>query len=813
MQINPGNFSLSRPFPAMNTESIPPADPAYPGPDAHQALLHLRERAEKSRRLVTQATSQSTPEEVQRLVQELQVHQIELEMQYEELLQAQTEVATARTQYIDLYEFAPVGYFTLSEAGLIEQLNLRASQLMGGSRQRLISRRFALFVDPESRIEFGQFLSRILRSEHSQSIELPMRRDDGTLFYALLEGLHAAASPHDAGAGQRCRLALLDVTTRRRAADALTASEARFRSVFEQSPDGMVLLSNVHVASGNAAALRQLGLHHCDELRGRDFLSFWPEFQPDGSRTYTAFSECVSTATTHGYCRLEWTRPGPDGQPVWDELSFNPVEVEGYPLMHVALRDITAQHLANEQLHESEERLQLALHASGSGVWFWEIGPDRLYWDARSQAIVTPSGGPAPASFAELQQCIPPDDFAELQAALHRALQQHSTFDVEHRIRLADGSIRYVAALANISYDDRNQPQRLTGVIHDITARRRDQEQLRREKEFSDSLLQHSIDGVVALDRDLRLTAWNAEATRFTGQEAAAVLGQPVFELVPALDTEANRQALARALSGEQVAMLGLPFRSRAGHYDIFLVPLRGPDVEVTGVLCIIRDVTERDRLAEVATQSRLRQQQEVLSAILETQETERKRIAEALHNGLGQLLYATKLSLEGRNGTPGTPADALKLLNESIRATRTISFELTPGILEDFGLRIALEELVKRISPRHLPVRLHLQGLEQPLPASVEIAVYRITQELLNNVLKHAQATEVLIHIIHENDRLEVTVEDNGRGFESAKLASQPLTGIGLSGVRNRVLLLGGTFSLNSKPGRGTIASIELTL
>ena len=84
--------------------------------------------------------------------------------------------------------------------------------------------------------------------------------------------------------------------------------------------------------------------------------------------------------------------------------------------------------------------------------------------------------------------------------------------------------------------------------------------------------------------------------------------------------------------------------------------------------------------------------QQEVLAAILTTQETERKRIAEALHNGLGQLLYATKLSLEGRSGTPVPVRESLKLLEEAIRATRTISFELTPGILEDFGLRTALE-------------------------------------------------------------------------------------------------------------------------
>ena len=242
-------------------------------------------------------------------------------------------------------------------------------------------------------------------------------------------------------------------------------------------------------------------------------------------------------------------------------------------------------------------------------------------------------------------------------------------------------------------------------------------------------------------------------------------------------------------------------------------MPLRPAEAaEPTGILFVFRDVTARDRLAETATRQRLRQQQDVLAAILATQETERKRIAEALHNGLGQLLYATKLSLE-RPGSGVAPSrESLRLLEEAIRATRTISFELTPGILEDFGLRTALEELVKRLSPTRLSVRLHLGHLEQRLSPAIEIAVYRVVQELLNNVMKHARATEVEVHVARENGRLEVSVEDNGQGFDpAAMLASQPLTGIGLAGVRNRVTLLGGNLSIDSRLGRGTIVSFGL--
>ncbi|MFC7669797.1 PAS domain-containing sensor histidine kinase [Hymenobacter humi] len=364
-------------------------------------------------------------------------------------------------------------------------------------------------------------------------------------------------------------------------------------------------------------------------------------------------------------------------------------------------------------------------------------------------------------------------------------------------------------AFQNYGFFDAEREQAVVLSV-DMTEVQEQKKRLQAEKNFTQSLLENSVDGIVAIDREGLITAWNSQAAQFFGQPAAAVLGKPLFEVVPILDTDANHEVMSRVLAGEQVVLTGQPFKSRVGRYDVYHVPLR-QDGNITGVLAMFRDVTERDQQAEEATQLRLRQQQEVLSAILSTQEVERKRIAEALHNGLGQLLYAAKLSLEGRAGAPASPRASLKLLHEAIRTTRTISFELTPGILEDFGLRIALEELSKRISPAGLPVHLHFAGLEKRLRPQVEIAVYRIVQELLNNIMKHAHATDVVVHVAREKGRLEVSVEDNGRGFEPDALTTLPLAGMGLSGVRNRVALLGGKLSIKSRLNKGTIISFEV--
>ena len=918
----------------MPAPNLPPPYGAPPRSGSHAELLALRARAEQQGPPLPPALPPPAPEEAQRLVEELQVHQVEMEMQYEALLLAQAEAQHARAEYLNLYDLAPVGFFTLTATGLITQLNAGAGRLLGGVSQRLAGRRFAQCVAPAHGLAFGHFLARVLATAATQSAELLLLREDGTPFFAQLEGLRA-----DGPNGFECRLAVLDTDARHQTTQALATSEARFRTLFEKSHDAVVLLQGHHYVDCNEAALRLLGASHKSQLVDQPAWANAPDVQPDGRRTIDVLRDGVDTALRVGSHRCEVRMQHFSGAKIWVEAVLTPIELGGpTPLVHVVwrdvtaahaaaallreneavlalaleasemgiyswdivrdqlrldaraqaiigqaygpapvpmaalvarlhpddtarvwavigatavsnaplavdyrvvwpsgevrfvsaagrfqtnaqgrqtsivgvLRDVTSEHVAQEAVRESRERLQLALDASASGVWVWEVASNRLEWDAQAQAIFGHDFVAGPVPFSVLGAAVHPDDLPAVGAVLRLAFDKRTKFELEHRIRWADGQVRYVAAAGTAVFDGAGRPLRLVGVMRDVTPRREAQEALRREKEFTDSLLENSVDGLVALDLNGRITAWNAEMTRYFGPEAAAVLGRPLREALPHLDS-ATDLLLARAQAGERVTRPGRPFPNRPGRYDVFMVPLHNDgDAAPSGVLIIVRDVTERDRLAEEATQLRLRQQQEVLAAILATQETERKRIAEALHNGLGQLLYATKLSLAGHNEAPGT-RESLRLLDEAIRAARTISFELTPGILEDFGLHTALEELVKRLAPTRLPVHLHLVNLGPRLPAPVEIAVYRVVQELLNNVMKHAQATEVVVHVAREGARLAVSVEDNGQGFEPAALANQPLAGIGLAGVRNRVALLGGELLIAAQLGRGTIVSFEL--
>ena len=183
----------------------------------------LRRRAEQ--RLREKQTSQTseigdrtTAAETQRLVHELQVHQIELEMQNEELLQARAEVEAILGQYTDLYDFAPVGYFTLDRNGTIRQVNLTGAHLLGVDRSALVNRRFGLFVSADFLPAFNAFLKRVFESQAKETTELTLRKEANDPLWAHIE----AAATQD---GQACRAALLDITKRKRAEAEVQAAQ------------------------------------------------------------------------------------------------------------------------------------------------------------------------------------------------------------------------------------------------------------------------------------------------------------------------------------------------------------------------------------------------------------------------------------------------------------------------------------------------------------------------------------------------------------------------------------------------------------
>lgn len=200
---------------------------------------------------------------------------------------------------------------------------------------------------------------------------------------------------------------------------------------------------------------------------------------------------------------------------------------------------------------------------------------------------------------------------------------------------------------------------------------------------------------------------------------------------------------------------------------------------------------------------------------ILEAEEKERKRIAEDLHDGIGQMMSAVKMNISSladkiqfTNEQDKNLLDkTLALADESCKEVRTISHSMMPNALLKTGLSSAVKTFLDKIDHKKINVQLHTEGLEHKLDDNVEIILYRVIQETVNNVIKHAKANRLDIAIVKDEDGIACTIEDNGVGFDT----NLPTNGIGLKNIQSRVAYLNGTVEFNAAMNKGTLVAIHV--
>jgi signal transduction histidine kinase len=202
--------------------------------------------------------------------------------------------------------------------------------------------------------------------------------------------------------------------------------------------------------------------------------------------------------------------------------------------------------------------------------------------------------------------------------------------------------------------------------------------------------------------------------------------------------------------------------------------------------------------------------------SLMKGQEEERSRLAKDLHDGVGGLLSGVKLSLSNMKGNVFLSEENARAVNmiigqldNSITELRRVSHNMMPEALIKFGLREALENYCENIDQAgELKVRLQTYGLDHRMEQDTEIVIYRIVQELLNNVVKHAEAKQVLVQLIREQEKFTLTVEDDGKGFNLADPKAQK--GAGLQNIKARAGYLNGIVDVRTRPGEGTSITIE---
>lgn len=275
--------------------------------------------------------------ELAKIAHELAVHQVELEIQNEELRWARTEAEEARDRYLDLYDFAPVGYFTLDDHNRIVEANLVATELLKtNTRRDLLKTRFTKFIDAAETNSFHFHRTKALESEDKQTLELRMRRADGTPFDAQLVTAKA-------GAG-RLRIAVIDATERKRTEKALSESEKKYRLLFQEAKDGIVLIDaeTGGIVDCNPEFEKQTG-RSLAVLRS---MKIWELRRPEKMEAAKALFLEVRGKGSGRSGALEFRRP--DGQVLFLDFVAQRIDLPEGRLVHSIVRDVTEQRRADQ---------------------------------------------------------------------------------------------------------------------------------------------------------------------------------------------------------------------------------------------------------------------------------------------------------------------------------------------------------------------------------------------------------------------------------------------------------------------------------
>lgn len=387
----------------------------------------------------------------------------------------------------------------------------------------------------------------------------------------------------------------------------------------------------------------------------------------------------------------------------------------------------------------------------------------------------------------------------------------------EMRQRRPDGTVIWVRDTARVIRDDQGNVLYYEGILQDITEERRATEALRTTNDALATLISSSPIPIITLDRDGVVTEWNPAADQTFGWTADEVIGRP-YPLVPPYEVERFTSFFQEILSGQSFTDADARRRHKDGRIlDVSSsgAPLRDASGAIIGALLILVDITDRRKAEEELRQSLqlLRAADDhrrgLMARLATAQEEERRRIAADIHDDSIQVMTAAGMRLATlRRRADEEQANAIATVEETVRHSiarlRHLMFELRPPALDRDGLAAALKLYVEPAGDvEHGPALSITDRFSTQPPLESRTVLYRIAQEALMNIRKHARATRVEINLAERDGGHAVTIRDNGAGFAPDRKPSP--THLGLTAMRERAQMAGGTLHVSSEEGVGT--------
>ncbi len=409
-----------------------------------------------------------------------------------------------------------------------------------------------------------------------------------------------------------------------------------------------------------------------------------------------------------------------------------------------------------------------------------------------------------------------PEDRQRFKQAFVDGLNTSKSYVREYRIRKKDNNIIWVQDRGQIVCHPDGKVDYISGVFFDITEHRQAEEAVMQASAYARSLIEASLDPLVTISLAGKIMDVNHATEMVTGVGRAGLIGTDFSDYFT--EPEKAREGYQLVFSQGTVRDYPLAIRHVSGRITDVLynaTVYRDAAGEVHGVFAAARDITERKRAEEALRESEQRLRF-LTSQLLTAQEGERKRISMELHDELGQSLAVLKLQIRAIERALGDEQQDLKggcrnllsYLDGVIDNVRRLSRDLSPAVLEDLGLQSALKYLINRFSDHYtVSHAFEVEELDDLFPSEAQIIIYRIFQECLTNISKHARATEVDIAVRKSDGAIAMILEDNGLGFDPVEAAAYRAAGrgLGLAALEERTRMLGGSLEIRSRPGQGT--------
>jgi PAS domain S-box-containing protein len=637
------------------------------------------------------------------------------------------------------------------------------------------------------------------------------------------------------------RLLQIDVAEKERITLALKQSEEKYRRLAEQMVDGVILTDETgRVAEWNRGAEQIFG------IRKRDVLGkFLWDVQSQvtvhvGQRQLIVDRQriIIQSALENGHS-LQDDHPyferirRPDGvHRIVQSVTYT-IESEKGNIVGGIFRDVTEEEEAKEALLESRERYRilseltsdcaycLGVRSDGTPYLEWVTDPEIMGW--KTEELRQGKG------FMEI---VYPTDLAEYRE--HTACWLSGRESVrEFRVVSKTGEVCWIRdSRRPVWSQEAERVIRVYGAITDITEQKQAEESLQKANQVLQAIITASPLAVIGVDLSRKITLWTPSAEKLFGWKAQEILGKRLSPSDHQLKGIVD-EIFADTIQGKSLSNYEICPPTNDGtslNVSVSTSPVIGPDDEVNGVMAIVMDIEQR-KIAEAGLEKSLTQLHALSARLQSIREEERTRISREIHDELGQELTSLKMDLFWiknrleKNSGPASAGlaspqpliekmtDMLALIGTIISAVQRIATELRPSILDTLGLIPAMEWLAKDFNNRAgIDCKFQCNLDDLSLNPEVSTAIFRICQEALTNVARHAKASSVFILMQRLGDHLELEVTDNGTGIDLNR--TDDVNSLGLLGMKERAFIIGGDvrFEVVSTGGTRVITTIPLT-